>query len=229
LRHHLGLRRKSADLRAIELLEMVRIPDPAKRLRQYPYELSGGMRQRVAIATALACGPRLLIADEPTTALDVTVQAQILELIESLQRESGMAMILVSHDLSIIRDRVQKTLIMYAGKVVESGETAVTFDHPHHPYTAALIAAMPRLDAPAGTPLRPIAGGPPDLVDLRPGCAFAPRCEYARLLCSRTTPVVTHLGASREVRCHFPLEASLGDLGTSARPFVGGASATAAS
>jgi peptide/nickel transport system ATP-binding protein len=206
LRFHLGLGRSEATARARELLDHVRMAEPGRRLDQYPHELSGGMRQRIAIAIAVACSPKLLIADEPTTALDVTVQREILALIASLQAELGMAVILISHNLGIVERRVDRTLIMYGGRVVESGPTSSVFARRAHPYTDALLGATPRIDAPSHTRLAAIPGSPPDLRLLGAGCAFAPRCTRAEQQCLHEAPelapeadAVTH-----DVACFFP-------------------------
>ncbi|MCB9683288.1 MAG: ABC transporter ATP-binding protein [Alphaproteobacteria bacterium] len=174
---HEGLDRGAARRRAIELLEMVGIPDPGGRIDQYPHQFSGGMRQRVMIAMALACKPELLLADEPTTALDVTIQAQILELIAGLARELGTAVILVTHDLGVVAGVADQVAVMYAGRIVERGPVDAVLTNPQHPYTAGLLASVPRLDTRGA--LTPIQGMPPDLTRLGAGCAFAPRCPKA--------------------------------------------------
>jgi peptide/nickel transport system ATP-binding protein len=178
--HHPEVSRAAARARAIELLEMVGIPEPAKRVDAYPHELSGGMRQRTMIAMALSNQPRLLIADEPTTALDVTVQAQILELIERLKDELGMAVIVITHDLGVVAEMADHIAVMYAGRIVERAPTRTIFGAPEHPYTWGLLGSIPRLDAPRGAPLKPIPGRPPSLIQLPGGCAFHPRCAYVR-------------------------------------------------
>jgi len=171
---HEGLGRKAARRRAVSLLEQVGLPDPARRIDQYPHQFSGGMRQRVTIAMALACRPELLLADEPTTALDVTIQAQILDLIRALAVEHGTAVILVTHDLGVVAGLADDIAVMYAGRIVEKGSVDRVFSAPKHPYTAGLLKSVPRLDTRG--PLEPIPGQPPDLSDLPPGCPFAPRC-----------------------------------------------------
>jgi len=188
LRHHLGLDRAAALTRAEELLRWVGIPEPRRRLGQYPHNLSGGMRQRVGIALALACSPQLLIADEPTTALDVTVQHQILNLLARLQAEEGMAMILITHDLGVVAGRTDEIAVMYAGRVVERAPTTVLFREMRHPYTRALVRSIPRLADPSHTRLRAIPGRPPTVIDPPPGCSFAPRCPHARPRCLAETP-----------------------------------------
>ena len=183
---HEGMSRQQAKARSIELLEMVGIPDPAKRIDQYPHEFSGGMRQRVMIAMALACKPELLLADEPTTALDVTIQAQILDLIRDLARELGTAVILVTHDLGVVAGMADDIAVMYAGRIVERGPVEQLFGEPQHPYTQGLLASVPRLDSRGH--LQPIEGLPPNVQTLPPGCAFAPRCPHAHGRCGEQPP-----------------------------------------
>jgi peptide/nickel transport system ATP-binding protein len=187
---HLGLDSTAAARRGAALLAEVGIPAPEQRLRQYPHQLSGGMRQRVAIAIALSCEPKLLIADEPTTALDVTIQAQILDLLAREQRRRHMAMILITHDLGVVAGRTDEVAVMYAGRVVERASTTQLFANMRMPYTAALLAALPKLDSPPHTPLPAIAGRPPDPTRPLPGCSFAPRCRYADELCQGTKPAL---------------------------------------
>src|SRR6202011_3806520 len=182
LRMHQGLDKQAAEQRAIEMLTLVGIPEPARRVREYPHQLSGGMRQRVMIAMALACNPKLLIADEPTTALDVTIQAQILELMRSLQHEFGMAILFVTHDLGVVADICDRVAVMYAGQVVEQESVADLFARPRHPYTAALLASMPQL-AQRGSTLRVIPGQVPRPEDFPIGCRFAARCRYRADAC----------------------------------------------
>ena len=210
LRLHQGLGRKAAREQAVALLQQVGIPEPARRMGQYPHELSGGMRQRVVIAMALSCNPELLIADEPTTALDVTVQKQILDLLARLSAERHMAVILVSHDLGAVVGRTDRVAVMYAGRVAETSKTAEVFDQPIHPYSEALIASIPQLEDAPHTLLRTIEGRPPDMAAPPPGCRFAPRCAHAQDLCRIELPLLRdprsvkgaheHLAA-----CHFPL------------------------
>jgi peptide/nickel transport system ATP-binding protein len=191
---HRNMNRKAAFRRAIEMLDLVRIPEPAQRAREYPHQLSGGMRQRAMIAMALACNPKVLIADEPTTALDVTIQAQILDLIVELQREFSAAVILITHDLGVVAETARRVIVMYAGRKVEEAEVGELFARPLHPYTAGLMASIPRLDLMRGEDKRPegrlqeIPGIVPPLFALPPGCAFAPRCPKADDLCRRERP-----------------------------------------
>ncbi|MCD4523565.1 ABC transporter ATP-binding protein [Nocardioides sp. cx-173] len=210
LRRHLRCSRAEAADRAVDLLRQVGIPDPARRARQYPHELSGGMRQRVVIAAALACDPRLLIADEPTTALDVTVQQQILDLLASLVRDRTMAMILVSHDLGAVVGRTDRIQVMYAGRTVESGTTRDVFGAAQHPYTDALLGSIPRLGDPPHTVLRSIEGSPPDMARPPAGCRFAPRCPRATDRCLEDLPELVLGADDRLVACHHPVHESSG-------------------
>src|SRR5437763_7774844 len=188
LRIHIkNLSRDEARQRALSLLEQVGIPAAAQRINSYPHQFSGGMRQRVMIAMALACNPKLLIADEPTTALDVTVQAQILELISAISKEFGTAVILITHDLGVVAGMTDRVIVMYAGKVVETAPTDELFANPRHPYTLGLLSSVPRLDEQRTSELRTIEGAPPDLLQPPPGCPFMPRCAFARAIC-RTMP-----------------------------------------
>ncbi|ASR39336.1 dipeptide/oligopeptide/nickel ABC transporter ATP-binding protein [Prauserella marina] len=207
LRRHQTLGRTPAVEKAAELLDLVGIPDPRRRLAQYPHELSGGMRQRVVIAMALANEPALLIADEPTTALDVTVQRQILDLLDTLQSELGMAIILISHNLGVVAGRADRVAVMYAGRLAETAPTDAVFDDPRHPYTHALLGAIPRLEQRPHLRLAAIGGAPPDMVAPPKGCRFAPRCQYAKDDC---TTVLPHLRpvpdlAGHEFACHHPV------------------------
>jgi len=201
LRRHKGLSAAQARKEAIALLDRVGLPDAAKRVDAYPHQFSGGQRQRVTIAMALACQPDLLIADEPTTALDVTIQGQILDLIADLVAERGMAMILISHDLGVIAENVQKMMVMYGGTVVESGRTADVFARMGHPYTQGLFRARPNLGARKGTRLKTIAGTVPELADLPTGCAFSDRCPLVQERCRAALPPVVEVGLSHGVRC----------------------------
>ncbi|HSV61070.1 MAG TPA: ABC transporter ATP-binding protein [Variovorax sp.] len=201
LRLHRGLSMAEARKEVLALLERVGIPDAASRLDAYPHQFSGGQRQRIGIAMALACGPDLLIADEPTTALDVTIQKQILELIQGLVAERGMGLILISHDLGVIAQSVSKMLVMYGGSIVEGGPTAAVFADREHPYTQGLFAARPALGAPRGQRLATIRGSVPELVDLPPGCPFAGRCSFTADACHTVRPSATALAQGHEVRC----------------------------
>ena len=206
MRFHRGLSRDAAKSRAIELLDLVRIPDPTKRLSQYPHELSGGMRQRVVIAMALANDPALLIADEPTTALDVTVQRDILDLLDSLRRELDMALILITHDLGVVRDRTDSIAVMYGGRVMETATTEEVFADTEHPYTQALQRAIPDMSMPRGTRLDPIPGSPPDLAITPVSCPFAPRCTFATDECRTSIPPLSAVPGSETHRyaCFHP-------------------------
>ncbi len=184
------------------LLDRVRIPDAASRLHTYPHQYSGGMRQRTMIAMALACQPRLIIADEPTTALDVTVQAQILDLLQALTHETGAALILITHDLGVVARYADQVAVMYGGRIVEQASAAHLYAHPRHPYTRGLLASIPRLDSASGARLVPIAGQPPDLARLPPGCAFAPRCSRADATCSSAKPALREVAPEHLNACH---------------------------
>ncbi len=206
LRFHFDMDRKEAERIALALLASVGIPEPGRRLRQYPHELSGGMRQRVVIAIALACGPKLLFADEPTTALDVTVQAQILDLLRTQQRERDMAMVLVTHDLGVVAGHTDEVAVMYAGQIVEQAPTRTLFSSMRMPYTAALLQSIPRLENDSHTRLSVIAGRPPDLLDPPAGCRFAPRCPYAQDRCREEQPPLLEAESPGHVyRCWYPV------------------------
>jgi peptide/nickel transport system ATP-binding protein len=194
LRVRLGMSRADAKARAIELLELVGIPSPQRRYNAYPGQLSGGMRQRVVIATALACTPKLLMADEPTTGLDVTIQAQILNLLEDLKEQLHMSVILVTHDLGVVATRTSKIVVMYAGRIVEMGSTREVFAHHRMPYTRALLESSPKITNPSHTRLTTIPGRPPNLLKLADGCSFAPRCAYATERCHVERPELTPTG-----------------------------------
>jgi peptide/nickel transport system ATP-binding protein len=211
LREHLALDLSAARARSIALLAEVGIPAPEQRLTQYPHELSGGMRQRVAIAIALSCEPRLLIADEPTTALDVTIQAQILDLLAREQRRRHMAMILITHDLGIVAGRTDEVAVMYAGRVVERAPTPKLFKSMRMPYTQALLAAIPKLDSKPHAPLPAITGRPPDPTRPLQGCSFSPRCRYAAARCQREKPVLREAEvADHGYACFNPLKVTAG-------------------
>lgn len=201
LSHHLGMNRSAAEKRAVELLDLVGISFPRQRVTQYPYEFSGGMNQRVAIAMALASEPELLIADEPTTALDVTIQAQILELVQQLQADLGLAVLLITHDLGVVAGLCQRLAVMYAGRIVETGTAEEIYADPGHPYAWGLIGSTPRLDV-VVPKLVSIAGAPPDLIHPPTGCAYTPRCELAVEMCGQVSPeLIEHL-PNRKVACH---------------------------
>ena len=196
---HKSMSRRDARVEALRMLDAVRIPDAPNRIDNYPHEFSGGMRQRIMIAIALLCRPRLLIADEPTTALDVTVQAQIMQLLSDLQREFGMATILITHDLGIVAGTCDTTMVLYGGRIMEQGSTEAVFEAPSHPYTYGLMQAVPRLDR-NDEHLLTIAGEPPDMSDLPPGCPFAPRCGQAMEVCATIPPLVR--AGDRLRACH---------------------------
>ncbi len=201
LRLHRGLSAAAARAEALRLMQRVQLPQAEQRLQAYPHQLSGGQRQRVLIAIALACGPALLIADEPTTALDTTVQHEVLKLIAELVREDGMALLLISHDLGLMANTVQDLMVMYAGTVVERGPVAAVFEHRAHPYTGGLYAARPRLGMARGTRLATIAGRVPELTEMPPGCAYAQRCERASAECRTALPPEVSVGAGHAARC----------------------------
>ena len=203
LRLHEGLSRAAALERAAELLALVHISQPSRRVHDYPHQFSGGMRQRVMIAMALACKPRLLIADEPTTALDVTIQAQILDLLAELKERLGMAVLLITHAMGVVAEVAQRVVVMYAGQVIEEGSVEEVFQRPWHPYTQGLIRSIPRIDADAarGARLVSIPGTVPSLVEPPPGCRFAPRCAYARDACTQATPALREVGPGHRVAC----------------------------
>jgi oligopeptide/dipeptide ABC transporter ATP-binding protein len=203
---HLGANPARARARAEELLHMVGIPDPPRRLRQYPHQFSGGMRQRMMIAMALACEPSLVLADEPTTALDVTIQAQILELMKSLSRRLGVAMLIITHNLGVVARYADRVNVMYAGRIMEQGSAKELYTHPRHPYTLGLLRSVPRLDAPRRARLEPIDGQPPDLARLPPGCAFAPRCAFRVERCLAERPVLRPAGDDGHVSACWEIE-----------------------
>ena len=203
LRLHKGMNRAEAQARAVEMLDLVGIPNPADRARDYPHQFSGGMRQRAMIAMALACDPDILIADEPTTALDVTIQAQILELMIEMQQRTGAAIIMITHDLGVVADMANDVMVMYAGKQVEYGSADQVFYNPLHPYTWGLLDSLPRHDIDEKGDLCPIEGQPPSLIDIPSGCAFHPRCPYAKEICVTQSPVLTEIEDGHSSACHF--------------------------
>jgi oligopeptide transport system ATP-binding protein len=203
LEQHRGADRAAAQTRAVELLGLVGIADPVRRLKQYPHQLSGGMRQRIMIAIALACDPKLIIADEPTTALDVTIQAQILELMKDLTRRLDVALIIITHNLGVVARYANRVNVMYAGRIIESGRAADIYHRPRHPYTMALLHSVPRLDRPRQARLDPVEGQPPDLTRLDAGCSFRPRCRYAVEACARARPGLEEAGDAAHLAACF--------------------------
>jgi len=214
LEQHRGADRATAQKRAVELLGLVGIADPARRLRQYPHQLSGGMRQRVMIAIALACEPKLIIADEPTTALDVTIQAQILELMKQLTHRLDVALIIITHNLGVVARYANRVNVMYAGRIVESGPAAQIYHDPRHPYTMALLRSVPRLDRPRQARLDPVEGQPPDLTRLDDGCSFRPRCRFAVEACAGSRPPLHQVGKGP----HFAACFRSGEIASAAAP-----------
>jgi len=198
---HLGIGKEEADRRAVELLGKVGISEPERRLRQYPHHLSGGMRQRVMIALALSCDPKLIIADEPTTALDVTIQAQILELMKNLTRELGVALIIITHNLGVVARYADRVNVMYAGKIVEMGTSKQIYHQPRHPYTIGLLNSVPRMDLPRGQKLIPIEGSPPDLTRLDDGCSYRPRCRWKVERCETEFPPLAAVKDQQRSAC----------------------------
>ncbi|MDX1486957.1 MAG: ABC transporter ATP-binding protein [Acidiferrobacterales bacterium] len=198
---HMGMTVEQAEKRAVELLRMVGIADAERRLQQYPHHFSGGMRQRVMIALALSCEPKLIIADEPTTALDVTIQAQILELMKDLTRRLGVALIVITHNLGVVARYADRVNVMYAGKIVEEGTAEQIYHSPKHPYTIGLLASVPRMDQHRGKRLVPIEGQPPDLTRLDNGCAYRPRCRWAFDRCAQEIPPLEHVGDGQMSAC----------------------------
>ena len=205
LRRHEGLSKKDALARAIEMLKMVQIPNAAGRVHDYPHQFSGGMRQRVVIAMALACKPKLVIADEPTTALDVTIQAQILDLLQDMKERLGMAVMLITHAMGVVAETAQRVVVMYAGKVVEEADVDELFADPRHPYTQGLIRSIPRIDLASEhkTRLEAIGGSVPILINPAPGCRFAPRCRYAMSVCSEREPRLREIAPGHRMACHL--------------------------
>ena len=203
VRRHQGLNRREATDRAIEMLRLVHVPAPERRVRDYPHQLSGGMRQRVMIAMAIACSPELLIADEPTTALDVTIQAQILDLLGEMKSRFGMAIMLITHAMGVVAETAQRVAVMYAGRVIEEAPVVELFAHPLHPYTQGLIRSIPRLDSTSGKKARleAISGTVPSLLDPPPGCRFAPRCKFASAACTEAVPDLRTIEGDHKVAC----------------------------
>ena len=206
LRTHMGMNTEQASRRAIELLEWVGIPDPSRRRDNYPHQFSGGMRQRVMIAMSLACTPNILIADEPTTALDVTIQAQIIELVIQLREQVGMTMIWITHDLGVVAGLAERVIVMYAGFIVEEAVVDDLYEDPRHPYTLALLAALPRADRRRDRRLKSIPGAPPNLVVEPHGCPFAPRCERVIDRCMNENPVLTQVAANHKIACWIDVQ-----------------------
>lgn len=200
---HLGLNTNEANQRAVELLKRVGISEAEDRLHQYPHHFSGGMRQRVMIAMALSCDPEVIIADEPTTALDVTIQAQILQLMQTLCREMNVGLVLITHNLGVVARYADRVNVMYAGRIVENADAEIIYANPRHPYTYGLLKSVPRLDSPRGSPLTPIPGNPPDLVDLPEGCAFQPRCHISQSDCLNSVPAFISAGRAHTVACLY--------------------------
>ncbi len=207
LETHMGLSAAAARTRAGELLDLVGIPSAARRLDDYPHHFSGGMRQRVMIAMAVACRPKLLIADEPTTALDVTIQAQILDILRNLQKELGMALMLITHDLGVVAGMADRVAVMYGGRVVEDGPTDAVFETPRMPYTMGLLSSIPRLDGGGAKRLTPIRGAPPEPIGVAKSCRFAPRCTFAADICRQSPPPRRPVGPGHHAACHFDVGA----------------------
>ena len=206
MRLHLGMSKEEAEERAVELLGLVGIPEARARLHDYPHQFSGGMRQRAMIAMALSCNPALLIADEPTTALDVTIQAQIIDLVLRLREQFGMALIWITHDLGVVAGLAERVNVMYAGFLVETGPVDAIYGTPRHPYTKALLKSLPRLDGQHGEDLETIEGMPPDLITLPPGCPFAPRCDFAKDICRESNPPLEEISSGHKLACWVDID-----------------------
>jgi oligopeptide/dipeptide ABC transporter ATP-binding protein len=202
---HADMNRSDRKARCVELLTSVGIPEPEKRLKSYPHQFSGGMRQRVMIAAAVALSPKLIIADEPTTALDVTIQIQVLKLLTKLVRQNNASLMLITHDLAVVSESAERIIVMYCGKIVESGFTNDILNRPVHPYTKGLLASIPKIDEEISGRLNPIPGIVPDILNLPEGCKFAPRCKYAREKCKQIEPELKNCSSRQAVACHFPL------------------------
>ena len=200
-REHRKVTKKEAEKRALEILRLISFPDPEKNMKRYPHQLSGGMRQRVMVAMALICDPKLLFADEPTTALDVTIQAQIVDLMKDLKTKIDTSIVLITHDMGVVANMAERIYVMYAGKIVEHGSTRELFYDPKHPYTKALLASVPRMDNDSDVPLSSIPGTPPDLIAPPVGCAFAERCPYAMKICRKEQPEFTDFGQEHMAAC----------------------------
>jgi peptide/nickel transport system ATP-binding protein len=205
LRRHEGLANKAAFARTVDMLNLVQIPNAQARVHDYPHQFSGGMRQRVMIAMALACKPKLVIADEPTTALDVTIQAQILDLLQDMKERFGMAVMLITHAMGVVAETAQRVVVMYAGKVVEEADVDRLFEYPHHPYTQGLIRSIPRIDLDSEHKIRleAIGGSVPNLIDPPPGCRFAPRCRHVMGVCTETEPLLREVAPGHRMACHL--------------------------
>ncbi|WP_323792861.1 ABC transporter ATP-binding protein [Nocardioides sp.] len=217
LRRHFGISESEALERGVELLNRVGIPDAGRRIREYPHQMSGGMRQRVLIAIGLACEPKLLIADEPTTALDVTIQAQVLEVLKELVADTDAALLMITHDLGVVAGMCEDVRVMYSGRIVESAHRDQLFAEPRHPYTGGLLESIPRLDSPRGARLTPIPGSPTQTIPWSQGCAFAPRCSRRVEACTESAPVLEHTG-DRDLRCFHPLGAEATTTAGAAAP-----------
>ena len=205
LRRHEGLPNKAAFARTVEMLNLVQIPNAKARVHDYPHQFSGGMRQRVMIAMALACKPKLVVADEPTTALDVTIQAQILDLLQDMKERFGMAVMLITHAMGVVAETAQRVVVMYAGKVVEEADVDRLFEYPHHPYTQGLIRSIPRIDLDSEHKVRleAIGGTVPNLIDPPPGCRFAPRCRHVMGVCTEKEPLLREVAPGHRMACHL--------------------------
>ena len=208
-REHRKVSRKEAEERTVEILKLIRLPDPERNMKRYPHQLSGGMRQRVMVAMALICDPQILFADEPTTALDVTIQAQIIDLMKDLKSKLDTSIVLITHDMGVVANMAERIYVMYAGQIVEQGDTRDIFYSPKHPYTKALLQSVPRTDSDSETPLSSIPGTPPDLIAPPAGCAFAERCPYAMQICRREQPEFMNMGGEHAAACWMHHQAYL--------------------